>query len=482
MIARLFKLSENGTTVRTELGAGLTTFLTMSYIIFVQPAVLSGAMFGFSTGMDFNAILVATCVSAAVATAMMALYARYPIALAPGMGENFFFVLTVLPAASSVAAVQAGVTTAWQVALGVVAVSGIIFLLLSLTPIREMLVDATSASLKNGIAVGIGIFVAFIGLQNAGVIIANEATGVQLNPQFYSPDFIIFFLGLIVTAALHTRRVRGAIIWGIALSTLCTLTAHYALPAFPNIASAPAVAQSKLVTHFVAPDSSLPVWQWFISRPPSVAPTFMKMDIVHALTSAAMIPLIIIFLFMDMFDTIGTLIAVGEQAGLVKGNKLPRAREALLSDAVGTVVGACMGTSTVTSYIESTTGVAEGGKTGLTSLTTAALFLLALFFSPLVRVIGSYPPITAPALVIVGAMMIQNVVKIEWDDFSEAFPAFIAITCIPLTRSIGDGLCLSFILYPCVKLLSGKRREISPLMYALALTLLLYFIFIRTRI
>lgn len=481
MFDRFFRLTENQTTARTEFVAGATTFLTMAYIILVQPAVLSGAMFGFGTGMDFDAIMVATCVSAAIATAVMGLYSRYPIAQAPGMGENFFFVFSVLPAAGALAAVQSGATTAWQVALGVVAVSGFLFLALSLTPLREMLVNAISGSMKNGIAVGIGIFIAFIGLQNAGVIVKSPGTAVTLNTRFQSPDTVIFFIGLIVTAALHARRVRGSIIWGIAVSTLCALALRATLHRMPELWHSELIQQSQLATRFAMPDRSLPFWRWFVSRPPSVAPTFMKMDIASAVSSWSMIPLIVIFLFMDVFDTIGTLIGVGEQAGFIKDNKLPRARQAMLSDAVGTVVGACMGTSTVTSYIESAAGVAEGGRTGLTGVTTAALFLLALFFSPLVRMIGSYAPITAPALIIVGAMMIRNVLKIDWDDFSEAIPAFIVMIGIPLCYSIGDGLALGFITYPVIKFLSGKGREVRWLMYVLAAVLLLYFVFVRAQ-
>lgn len=478
---RLFKLSENGTTVRTELVAGVTTFLTMAYIIVVQPAVLSGAMFGISTGMNFEAVMVATCVSSALATAVMGLYARYPIAQAPGMGENFFFVFSVLPAAGALAAVQSGATTAWQVALGVVAVSGFLFLALSLTPVREMLVDAISSSMKNGIAVGIGLFIAFIGLQNAGIIVKSPGTAVTLNPRFHSPDIVIFFIGLITMAALHARRVRGSLILGMAIGTFCALGLRAVLHRIPQLWHADMIQQSLLATRFVVPDRALPLWGWFVSRPPSVAPTFMKMDILRAVGSWSMLPLIVIFLFMDVFDTIGTLIGVGEQAGFIKDNKLPRARQAMLSDAVGTVVGACMGTSTVTSYIESATGVAAGGRTGLTSLVTAALFLLALFFSPLVRMIGSYAPITAPALIIVGTMMIRNVTKIAWDDFSEAIPAFIVMIGIPFCYSIGDGLALGFITYPVIKLLSGKGHEVRWLMYVLAVVLLFYFVLVRAR-
>lgn len=482
MLNLFFRFDENNTTVRTEILAGITTFLTMAYIIFVQPAILSGAMFGFSTGMDFGAVMVATCVSAAVATAIMALYARYPIAQAPGMGENFFFLFSVLPAAATLQVVQDGTTQAWQVALGVVFISGVLFLALSLTPIREMLVDAISSSMKNGIAVGIGLFIAFIGLQNSGLILKDPGTAVKLNTHLASPDILVFFTGLIATAALHARRVRGSIIWGIGIAALTAVVLRLALPALaPQLWHSEPMQQTRMATLFSLPSRSDPVWQWFVARPPSVRPTLMQMNIKVALLSWQMIPFIIIFLFMDVFDTIGTLIGVSEQAGFIKDNKLPRARQAMLSDAVGTVVGACAGTSTVTSFIESAAGVEQGGRTGLTSLVTAALFLLALFFSPLVRMIGSYASITAPALVVVGAMMIRNVLKIDWEDFSEAIPAFIVMIGIPLTYSIGDGLALGFISYPIIKFLSGKGREVRWLMYVLAAVLFFYFVFVRAH-
>ena len=275
--------------------------------------------------------------------------------------------------------------------------------------------------------------------------------------------------------------MRGSIIWGIVIATLTAIVLRLGLPrAIPVAWSSELVQQSKLVTLFTLPDRSLPVWSWFVSKPPAVAPTLMKMSIGHALT-LSMIPFIIIFLFMDVFDTIGTLIGVSEQAGFIKDNKLPRARQAMLSDAVGTVTGACMGTSTVTSFIESASGVEQGGRTGLTSLTVAVLFLFALLFSPVVKMVGSYAPITAPALVIVGAMMVQNVRKIAWDDFSEAIPTFIVVIGIPLCYSIGDGLALGFISYPLIKALGGKGKEVKPMMYVLSAILLFYFVFVRSR-
>lgn len=464
-----FRLRENQTSVRTEMVAGLTTFLTMAYIIFVQPAVLSGAMFGMKTGMDFGAVTTATCLSAALASAIMGLYARYPIAQAPGMGENFFFVFGAIPAAAA-----AGFTNSWQVALGVVFVSGVLFLVLSLFRVRETLLDALSPSMKNAIAVGIGLFIAFIGLQNAGLIVKSPATGVTLNHHFGSPDLVVFFVGLFVAAALHARKVRGAILWGIVNATLLAVVFKLALPSLPDsIATSKEVTESMLVKRFALADR-------LVATPPSLGPTFLQMDVRGAL-SLAMLPFVIVFLFMVLFDTVGTLVGVSEQAGFIKDNKLPRAKEAFVSDALGTTAGACLGTSTVTSYIESATGVEAGGRTGLTSLTTAGLFLLALFFSPVIAMVGGYAPLTAPALVLVGAMMLRNVSKIEWDDYTESVPAFLTLLGIPLAYSIADGLALGFISYSVIKLLTGKGRTMHWVLHLLAVLLVIYFVAVRAR-
>jgi AGZA family xanthine/uracil permease-like MFS transporter len=432
-------------------------------------------MFGHPTGMDFGAVTAATCLSAALATAIMALYARYPIAQAPGMGENFFFVFSAIPAAAA-----AGFSNGWQVALGAVFISGVLFLLLSLIGLREMIFNSVSPSLKNAIAAGIGLFIAFIGLQNAGLILKDPGTTVRLNAHFASPDLIVFFFSLLVTAALHTRKVRGSILWGIVGATILTIVFKLTLPALLPLPQAegrgegPAfITDSMLMKRFE-------LAKGFIAAPPSLAPTFLKMDLAHAL-SPKMLPFVFVFLFMLVFDAIGTLIGVCEQAGFIKDNRLPRARQAMLSDAVGTVAGAALGTSTVTSFIESAAGVEQGGRTGLTGLVVAALFLLALFFSPLIAMVGSYPPITAPALVIVGAMMMQNVRKIEWQDYSESIPAFLTLIGIPLSYSIADGLALGFISYPIIKLFSDKGREVGWLTYVLAVILVAYFILVRSR-
>lgn len=465
MLERIFKLSENRTNARTEVLAGATTFLTMAYIIVVQPAVLSGAMFGTKTGMDFGAITTATCLSAALATALMALLARYPIAQAPGMGENFFFVFSVLPAAAA-----AGFANAWQVALGTVFVSGVLFLILSLAGLRELIFNAISPSMKCAIAAGIGLFIAFIGLQNAGVILKDPGSAVKLNTHFASPDLIVFFAGLLVTAVLHARKIRGSILWGMVAATL--LAAVLKLSLMP--AASPLVADSMLAKQFQFA-------QAVVAAPPSLAPTFLQMDLVHAL-SPKMLPFVFVFLFMLTFDAIGTLVGVCEQAGLMRDNKLPRAKQAMVSDAVGTVAGAALGTSTVTSFIESASGVEQGGRTGLTGIVVAILFLLALFFSPLIAMVGSYPPITAPALVIVGAMMLQNVARVDWNDYTETIPAFLTLIGIPLSYSIADGLALGFISYPLVKLFSGRGREPGWVTYLLAAALLAYFILVREKV
>jgi len=470
LIDSLFQLKRNGTSVRTEVAAGVTTFLTMAYIIFVQPAILSGAMFAIDTGIDFGAVTTATCLAAALATLIMGLHARYPIALAPGMGENLFFVLSALPVAAA-----AGFAEPWRVTLGAVFIAGILFLLLSLLGVRAKLLEAVSPSMKQGIAVGIGLFVAFIGLSNAGVVVAEPGAAVKLNPDFLSPDTLVFFVGLLVGAVLHARRVVGSIIWGIVAAFGTTLMLRALFPLLPySLSGASAVSSSMLFTRFTLADG-------IFSLPPSLAPTLFRMDIVAAL-SVSMLPIILIFLFMDVFDTAGTLIAIGEQAGLMKDGNLPRANEAMLSDAIGTAAGACFGTSTVTSFIESAAGVEAGGRTGLTAVTVAGLFLLALFVSPLVAMVGSYPPITAPALLLVGTMMVRNVRHIEWSDRSESIPAVLTMMGIPFLYSIGDGIAFGLVIYPVVKSLTGRARDVRFSMWLLAVLLVLYFVVVRSRI
>jgi AGZA family xanthine/uracil permease-like MFS transporter len=470
MLERHFRLREHGTSVRTELAAGFTTFLTMSYVIFVQPAVLSGVMFGQPTGMDFGAITTATCLAAALASAIMGLYARYPIAQAPGMGENFFFVFTAVPVAAA-----AGAVVPWATALGAVFVSGVLFLALSLVGAREVVMNAISPSMKHAIAAGIGLFIAFIGLQNAGLIVKDPGTAVRLNPRFASPDLVVFFAGLLVAAGLHARRVRGSILWGILAGGAVAIALKLALPQLaPGLAATSLVAESGLMQRFE-------IASGIVATPPSLEPTLLKMDVRGALT-LAMAPVVAIFLFMVFFDTVGTLVGVAQQAGLMRDDRLPRARQAFVSDAVGTVAGACLGTSTVTSYIESATGVEQGGRTGLTALTASALFLAALFFSPVVEMLGGYAPVTAPALVLVGAMMLRNVRHLEWDDYTELLPSFLVLLGIPLSYSIADGLALGFIAYPLLKLLGGRGREVRWVSWLVAALLLAYFVLLRSQL
>ncbi|MCP5516243.1 MAG: NCS2 family permease [Verrucomicrobiales bacterium] len=469
-LAAYFEFERHGTGFRVEALAGVATFLTMAYILFLQPAILSGRLFGIETGMDFGAVTVATCLSAALATAIMGIGARLPIALAPGMGENFFFVLTAIPAAAAL-----GHPEPWRAALGAVFVAGLLFLGLSILGIRRQLIDTVSPSLKYSMAAGIGVLIAFLGLQNAGVILKDPGTAVKLNAQFASPDRLIFGLGLLTTGVLLARRVRGAVLWGIVAAGAGTVACRLCVPLLPETWQQGGTLQtSLLMTRF----------QWaeaIVAAPPSLGPTLGKMDVLAAL-SLPMLPLVVVFLFMDVFDTMGTLIGVSEQAGLVQEGRLPRANQALMADAVGTVAGAAMGTSTVTSFIESAAGVEQGGRTGFAALTTAALFLVALFFSPIIAMVASYPPMTAPALVAVGALMMRSVTRIDWNDFSESLPAFLIVIGIPLTSSVGDGLALGFVAYPVIKLLAGRGREVRWPLYVVALALVLYFLLIRSRL
>lgn len=445
MLEKLFKLKKNNTSIKTELLAGLTTFLTMSYIIFLQPAILEKDFLGNLTGLDFGAVLLATCLISGLTTIFMGIYANYPIALAPGMGENFFFISVIVSLNSL------GFTNSWQVALAIVFISGILFLIISILKIREVIINSVSKSMRNGIAVGIGLFITFIGLKNGNIIIAKPGTLIGLNNNFLNADIGIFVAGLILTSILRVRNVRGDIFIGIIFSTILALISNKIN--YCGIIGLPEIKQN----------------------------LFLQIDLKSAL-SLTCLPFIIVFLFMDLFDTLGTLMGVSETAGFIKNDELPRANKVLLVDSIGTVAGSLAGTSTVTSYIESITGVIAGGKTGLTSVATGILFLCAIIFSPIISIIAKYPPITAPALVIVGTMMMKNVQKIDWDDYSESIPAFLTLIGIPLFFSIADGLAIGFITYPILKFFSGKKEKISTIMYLMAFILLLYFILIRSKI
>lgn len=432
MLDKLFQIREAGSTVRTEIVAGITTFMTMAYIIFVNPAILSqGAK------MDFDAVMVATCLSAAVATLIMAFLANYPIAQAPGMGINALFSFEIC----------ASMGVPWPVALGIVFISGMLLLFLTVVKIREMICYAIPEGMKYGIATGIGIFIAFIGLREAGIVVADPATFVTLG-KLSAPPTLLAILGLLATAILMARRIRGAILIGMIITALLGVL------------------------------MGIVTYKGLVSPIPSMGPTWGKLDIRGALQPAYLTPMLTL-LFLNMFDTIGTLIGVSEQAGMVKDGKLPRAGRALMPDAVGTTFGAVCGTSPITSYIESAAGVAEGGRTGLANIVTASLLLLALFFSPLASLFGGgylieangimLHPVTAPALIVVGSLMMQNVTHIHWMAPDEAIPAFLTIVVMPLTFSISNGLAIGFVSCPIIKLFCGKGGEVHWIVYLLSL-------------
>jgi AGZA family xanthine/uracil permease-like MFS transporter len=423
-----FSLSAHRTTIGREVLAGLTTFLTMAYIIFVQPAVLGAA------GMDFGAVMVATCLATALATTLMALLANYPIAVAPAMGHNFFFAYTVV----------IGMKVPWQVALGAVAIAGAVFVATAGFGLRERFITAIPASLKHAIAAGIGLLIAMLGLQWAGLIVDAPGTLVTLGDLRRTPVLLSLF-GLALTASLMVRRIPGALLWGILASTVIGLPL------------------------------GVVEYQGLTSFPPSIAPTLGQLDIVGAL-APNMAPVVFVFFFLALFDSIGTLVGIGQQAGFMRGETLPKAKQALLADAVGTVAGAVLGTSTVTAYIESSSGISAGGRTGLANLVTAMLFLGALLLYPLVRMIGGgyaagpavLYPVVAPALILVGTMMIGGVVHVAWDDLTEAIPAFLTIVVMPLAVSITEGVAFGIIAYVLLKFVAGRVRDVHPLLLLLA--------------
>lgn len=467
VLERWFRFSAHGTTLRIEVLAGVTTFLTMAYIVFVQPAVLSGQLFGAPTGIDFGAVVAATCLSAAFSSALMGLWARLPIAQAPGMGENFFFVLTAIPAAAAVGAAEP-----WRVALGAVFLSGVAFLAITALGVRRLLSDAISPSLRAAIAGGIGLFIAFIGLRNAGIVETSPATAVALTHRLFAPDAAIFLFALLATGALHARRVPGSILWGMLAAAALAIGARVALDAMPDtVAASPLLAGSMLMTRFE-------IASGVFAAPPSLAPTLLALDVAGAAT-LEMAPLVLVFFLMVVLDATGTLVAVGAHAGLDVSGESATSRRAYASDALGTTVGALLGTSTVTSYIESAAGVEQGGRTGLVAIVVAALFVAALFVTPVIGMIASYPPITAPALVLVGAMMVRSLAEIDARDVTESLPAFLILIGIPLSYSISDGLALGFVVQPLLKVLAGRAREVKPVAAALAIVLALWLAFLR---
>jgi AGZA family xanthine/uracil permease-like MFS transporter len=442
MLEKLFKLSELNTNPRKEFIGGSTTFMTMAYIIFVQPTVLSAA------GMDFAAVLLATCLSSAIAILVMAFYANYPIALAPGMGQNFFFTYTVV--------LTIGVT--WEKALGIIFIAGMAFVILSFFGVREKIVDAIPQSLKSAIAVGIGLMITLIGLEWAGMVVDHPSLLVSLG-DFGNPPTLLALGGLLLTSILLIQKVPGAMLIGIIATTII----------------------GNLV--------GLIPFRGIFSTPPSMQPTFLKLDIMGALTFD-LLPIILTFLILDLFDTIGTLIGVASEAGLLKNGRLPRAEKALFSDAVGTVFGAVCGTSTVTSYVESASGVASGARSGLANVFTAILFVVAIFLYPLVQMIGGgieaangsllYPTI-APILILVGVYMVKSIRNIPWEDLSESIPAFITFVIIPFSFRITEGIALGFISYTILKLFKGKAGEVPFLVWLFAVIFILRYIFLGTE-
>lgn len=426
MLDQYFKLTENGTSVRTEIIAGVTTFLTLAYIMFVNPSILA------ETGMDHGAVFVATCLAAAVGTMIMGVVANYPVAVAPGMGLNAYFAFGVV----------LGMGHSWQVGLGAVFLSGIIFVILSILPVREWIINAIPESMKRAISAGIGLFLAIIALKNAGWVVDHPATLVTLG-DVGAPPALLSAAGFILIAVLFARKIPGAIIIAILLVT----GAGIALGVTPS--------------------------GGIMSMPPSLAPTFMQMDIVGAL-NIGLISIIFAFLFVDLFDTAGTLVGLAHRGNLLDANgKLPRLRRALLADSSATVVGAALGTSTTTSYIESASGINAGGRTGLTAVVIALLFLISLFLSPLAATIPAYA--TAPALLFVACVMTRGLSEIDWDDVTEVVPAVITAISMPLTFSIATGLGLGFISYAAIKLFAGRTSEVSIAVYVIAAAFILKF-------
>jgi len=433
---RYFKLEENKTTVRAELLGGVTTFMTMSYIIFVQPAILSQA------GMDKGAVMVATCIASAVATLLMGLLARYPIAQAPAMGHNIFFAVIVCGTMGY----------SWQVALGAVFISGIAQIILALFGFWDKLVAAVPDALKHAIAVGIGLLIALVGLEYGGLVVSNPGTYVGLGELTSRPVLLVLF-GVLLSIVLMTLRVPGAILLGV------------------------------LATALLGIPMGVVKYHGLLAAPPSLAPTLFKLDILGAFKTG-FFTVIFVFFFLDMFDCVGTLIGVSHPAGFLKNGKLPRANKAVLADAVGTVEGALFGTSTVSSYIESATGIAQGARTGLANVFTALLFVAALFFSPLAEMIsGEFKfsglilrPVIAPPLIIVGYLMMKSVTQIDWDDMTEAIPAFLTIVIMPLSMSITEGIAFGFITFSLLKLVAKKGKQVHWLVYLFSVLFIIRYI------
>lgn len=454
-LERVFHLSENKTDVKTEVIAGVTTFMTMAYILAVNPNILS------ASGMDRGAVFTATALAAFIATVMMAAFSNYPFALAPGMGLNAYFAYTIV----------IGMGYTWEMALAAVLIEGLIFILLSLTNVREAIFNAIPMNLKHAVSVGIGLFIAFIGLQNAKIVVNNDSTLLSMysfKASFADGSFhtigitvLLAIIGVIITGILVVKNVKGNILWGILVTWLLGIIAELTGLYRPD---------GELGMFSVLPDFSAGI------HIPSIAPTLFKLDFSRVI-SLDFVVIMFAFLFVDMFDTLGTLIGVASKADMLdKDGKLPRIKGALMADAVGTSVGALLGTSTTTTFVESAAGVSEGGRTGLTAIVTAILFALSLLLSPLFLAIPSFA--TAPALIVVGFLMLTSVTKIDFSDFSEALPAYIAIIAMPFMYSISEGISMGVISYVIINLITGKPKKISVVMYILAVLFILKYIFI----
>ena len=457
---KLFKLKEHGTDVKTEIIAGITSFMTMAYILAVNPSIMSAA------GMDHGAVFTATALAAFIGTLAMALFANYPFALAPGMGLNAYFAYTVV----------LGMGYSWQYALAAVFAEGIIFIVLSLTNVREAIFNAIPQNLKSAVSVGIGLFIAFIGLQNAHIVIGgstllqlfsvdgyNEVNGVSATFHDVGITVLLAIIGIIITGALVIKNVKGNILWGILITWLLGIICQFTGLYVPN---------ADLGFYSLLPDFSNGL------SVPSLSPILFKLDF-HGIFTLDFLTILFAFLFVDLFDTIGTLVGVSSKAGMLdEEGKLPKIKGALLADALATTAGAVLGTSTTTTFVESASGVSEGGRTGLTAVTTAILFGLALFLSPIFLAIPSFA--TAPALIIVGLYMLTNITNIDFDDLSEAIPCYVCIIAMPFFYSISEGISMGIITYVVLNLLTGKAKEkkLSLLMYILAILFVLKYAFL----